>query len=192
MMRDVSLPLAADHPVAAALKDQAVQLRLGNAARALLGKRVADLTAIQRTAEAEAIAQEAVARAWKHRDRFDGSRDVVRWLVGFIVHVAQEFAKKRARDATSPPQDGPALEALAVDPSRPVDDALSDKLLASHLLEQLPSTDRQIVSMKYWDDLTCAEIGQQLGMQENTVRIRLFRAMQKLKQVCGVSEEGQP
>ena len=64
MMRDVSLPLAADHPVAVALKDQAVQLRLWNAAGALLGKRAAELSVTQRTAEAEVIAQEAAARAW--------------------------------------------------------------------------------------------------------------------------------
>src|SRR4051812_49623550 len=116
MMRDVSLPPASDHPVAVALKDSTVRLRLSNAARAFLGRRAAELSPTQRTAEAEAIVQEAAARAWKHRDRFDASRDVVKWLIGFIVHVAEEFAKRRRRDATSPPEDGPALEALAVDP----------------------------------------------------------------------------
>ncbi|HTU19345.1 MAG TPA: sigma-70 family RNA polymerase sigma factor [Gemmataceae bacterium] len=192
MMRDVSQPLASDHPVAVALKDAAVQLRLANAARALLGKRAAELSSTQRTAEAEVIVQEAAARAWKHKDRFDASRDVVKWLIGYIVNVAREFAKKRGRDASSLPEDGPGLEALAVDPSRPVDDAVTDTLLARHLLDQLPPTDRQIVEMKYWDEMTCAEIGQRLDMQENAVRIRLYRAIQKLKQMCGVTGEGQP
>ena len=191
MMRDVSEPLASDHPVAVALKDPAVRLRLANAARALLGKRAAELSPTQRTAEAEVIVQEAAARAWKHRDRFDASRDVVKWLVGYIVNVAREFAKKRSHDATSPPEDGPALDEMAVDPSRPVDEAVTDKLLARHLVEQLPPTDRQIVEMKYWDELTCAEIGQRLDMQENAVRVRLFRAIQRLKQLCGVTGEGQ-
>ena len=191
-MWDVSLPPASDHPVAVALKDSAVRLRLSNAARALLGKRAAELSPTQRTAEAEVIVQEAAARAWKHRDRFDASRDVVKWLVGFVVNVARELAKKRCRDATSPPEDGPGLDALAVDPSRPVEDAVPDRLLADHLLEKLPHTDRDIVRMKYWQELTCAEIGQRLGMQENAVRIRLYRAIQRLKQVCGVTGEGQP
>ncbi len=68
----------------------------------------------------------------------------------------------------------------------------SDQRIASHLLEQLPPTDRDIVRMKYWDELTCAEIGQRLDMQENAVRVRLYRAIQRLKQVCGVTGEGQP
>ncbi len=60
----------------------------------------------------------------------------MKWLVGFILNVAREFAKKRGRDATSPPEDGgPGLDALAVDPSRPVDDTVPDRLLA----DQKPS-----------------------------------------------------
>jgi RNA polymerase sigma factor (sigma-70 family) len=73
-----------------------------------------------------------------------------------------------------------------------VDDAVTDTLLARHLLDQLPPTDRQIVEMKYWNEMTCAEIGQRLDMQENAVRIRLYRAIQKLKQMCGVTGEGRP
>jgi RNA polymerase sigma-70 factor (ECF subfamily) len=191
-MRDVSLPPASDHPVAVALKDSTVRLRLSNAARALLGKRAAELSPTQRTAEAEVIVQEAAARAWKHRDRFDASRDVVKWLIGYIVNVARECAKRRRHDATSPTGDGPGLDEMAVDPSRPVDEGAIDKLLARHLVEQLPPTDRQIVEMKYWDELTCAEIGERLDMQENAVRVRLYRAIQRLKQTCGVTGEGQP
>jgi RNA polymerase sigma-70 factor (ECF subfamily) len=192
MSRDVLQPLAADDPVEVALNDPAIRTRLANAARAFLGKRVTELTLIQRTAEAEVITQEAAARAWKHRDQFDASRDVVKWLVGFVVNVAREFAKKRCRATTDPPEDGPELDALAVDPSRPLDDAITDKLLAGHLLAQLPPSDRDIVRMKYWEDLTCAEIGERIGLQENAVRVRLYRAILKLKQASGVAGEGQP
>lgn len=192
MMRDVSIPLAADDPVAVALNDRAIQTRLWNAARAFLGKRGAELSPTQRTAEAEVIVQEAAARAWKRREQFDASRDIVKWLVGFVINVAREFAKKRPRDTTGPPEDGPDLDALAVDPSRPLDDAIADKLLVDHLLAKLPVLDRHIVVMKYCDEMTCAEIGQRMGMNENAVRIRVYRAILKLKQVCGLTGEGQP
>jgi len=45
--------------------------------------------------------------------------------------------------------------------------------------------------MKYCEEMTCAEIGQRIGLRENAVRIRLHRAKQKLKQLCGVTGEGQ-
>jgi RNA polymerase sigma-70 factor (ECF subfamily) len=192
MSRDVSLPLAADEPVAVALNEPAIRTRLVNAARAFLGKRAAALTPIQRGAEAEAVAQEAIARAWKNRDQFDASKDVVKWLVGFVVNVARESAKKRCRDATGPLADGLGLEALAVDPARPADDAITDKLLAGQLLDRLPPGDREIVQLKYWEDLTCAEIGERIGLRENAVRVRLHRALLKLKRASGVAGEGQP
>ncbi len=191
-MLDVSIPLAENHPVAVALKDPLVQTRLRNAARAYLGRCSIELSLTQRTAEAEAIAQEAAARAWKRRDQFDVSRDVVKWLVGFVINVVREFAKKRSRDATGPPEGGADLEVLAVDPSRPIDDAVADKLLVEHLVAQLPPLDQQMVQMKYREQLTCAEIGQQIGMNENAVRIRVYRAILKFKNLCGLTGEGQP
>src|SRR5262245_7466512 len=124
MMLDVSISSAENHPVAVALSDPAIQTRLWNAARAVLGRRSGKRSPTQRTAEAEVIAQEAAARAWKRRDQFDASRDVVKWLIGFVSNVAREFAKKRPRDTTGPPEGGPDVATLAVDPSRPLDDAI--------------------------------------------------------------------
>ena len=191
-MLDVSIPLAENHPVAVALKDPAIQVRLLNAARGFLGRRSSELSPTQRTAEAEAITQEAASRAWKRRDQFDASKDVVKWLIGFVINVAREYAKKRSRDPTGAPEDGPGLEGLAIDPSRPLDDAIADKLLVEQLLAQLPQLDRQIVQMKYCEEMTCAEIGQQIGMKENTVRLRAYRAILKLKSLCGLTGEVQP
>jgi RNA polymerase sigma-70 factor (ECF subfamily) len=192
MIQDVSIPLAADHPVAVALNDAEVRLRLGSAARAFLGRRAAELSPIQRTAEAEAIVQEAEKRAWKNRDRFKEPGDVVAWLVGFVANVTREFVRDRCRQATSPPPDGPGLEALAVDRSRPVDDAVADKLLAEQLLGQLPPDDRAIVRMRHCEGMTCAEIGERIGIRENTARVRLHRALARLRRQCGVTGEGQP
>jgi RNA polymerase sigma-70 factor (ECF subfamily) len=177
--------------VAVALSDPAIQIRLRNAARAFLARRSSELSPTQRTADVEAITQEAASRAWKRRDQFDASREVVKWLVGFVINVAREYAKKRPRHTTSPPEDDPNLEALAVDPSRPPDIAIADKLLVEQLLGRLLPLDRQIVVKKHRDEMTCAEIGQQIGLNENAVRIRLYRAVLKLKNAYGLTGEGQ-
>lgn len=191
-MLDVSTPLAENHPVAVALNDPAIQIRLLNAARAFLGRRSGELSLTQRTEEAKAIAQEAASRAWKRRDQFDASKDVVKWLVGFVINVVREFAKKHSRDPTNLPEDGSDLEVLAVDPSRPLDDAIADKLLVEQLIAQLSQLDRQVVLMKYCEEMTCAEIAQRVGMNENAIRLRVYRAILKLKNLCGLTGEGQP
>ena len=95
-----------------------------------------------------------------------------RGSVGFVVRLSETPPEREVK------------EIIAV-----LDD---EPLLTDHLLAQLPPTDRDIVRMKYWEELTCAEIGQRLDMQENAVRVRLHRAIQKLKQLCGVTGEGRP
>lgn len=192
MMRELSIAQTEDDPIGAALKDPQVQVRLWNAARAALQRRGRELSPIQRTEEAKVIVQEASLRAWQRRSQFDGSRDAVNWLVGFVSNVAREFVKNYAREVTGTPSDGPGLEVLAVDPSRTVDDIIADKLLAEHLVGHLAEPDRQIVLMKICEGNTCAEIGQQIGMRECAVRVRIFRAMLKLKKICGLAREGQP
>jgi RNA polymerase sigma-70 factor (ECF subfamily) len=192
MTRDVSIPLAGDEPVAVALNDPAIRVRLSNAARAFLGKRAGELSPIQRTAEAEVIVQEAASRAWSRREQFDGSKEVVKWLVGFVINVSREFAKNRSRGGADRPEGTHDLETLAVDPSQPIEDAIADRLLVEHLLARLSQLDRQVVEMKYCEEMTCAEIGQRMGMSENAVRVRVHRAVLKLRTGCGLSGEAQP
>jgi DNA-directed RNA polymerase specialized sigma24 family protein len=107
-------------PVAAAVADPAVGARLIAAARALLGRRAHSLPATQRSAEAEEIVSEAAKRALQRRDRFDPTRHVVTWLVGFVSNVARDGAKRHPGDVTGPPWDAPRLEDLG----RPVEDAV--------------------------------------------------------------------
>jgi RNA polymerase sigma-70 factor (ECF subfamily) len=192
MKLDAPTQFAAEDPVGAALQDSAVQARLTAAARAIFGKRGDELSRVERIAEAHAIVQEAALRAWARREQFDASRDVVKWLVGFVMNVAREQVRERSRERLGAPQDGSSLESLVVDPGRDAPDAIADQLLASHLLEQLSSLDRQIVEMKYWQAMTCNEIGRQLNLSENAVRVRLHRALNDLKGRRRAAGEDQP
>src|SRR5881227_2023424 len=87
-------------PVAAALADPVVGSRLRAAARAFLIPRTLDLSPARRALEAEEIVSTARLRAWAKRGQFDPARDVVSWLVGFVVNVAREYLKKAGREWT--------------------------------------------------------------------------------------------
>jgi RNA polymerase sigma-70 factor (ECF subfamily) len=184
--------LAEDDPVAVALADQTVVTRLQNAARAFFGSWGAHISRTERDGEIEVILQEVRLRALRHRERFDPSKDIVTWLVGFVRNVARERARERSRLAAGLHPDGPELETLAIDRSRMIDDAVADQLTLNQLLEPLPAIERDILLMKYRDEMTFAEVGQRLGMRENAVRIRAFRALQKVRATQGFSGEGQP
>lgn len=185
------IPAEESDPIAVALNDTSVQARMNAAARAFLGRQATLMTATQRVAEAEVIVQEAASRAWARRSRFNRSKDVVNWLVGFVRNVAREFGKKRGRRADCSANDGTHVEAVALDLARPIDEIVCEKLLVGHLLAQLTPAERTVIQMKFEDDLTCAEIGKRIGVAENAVRVRVFRVIGKLKLLCGVTGEGQ-
>ncbi len=50
------------------------------------------------------------------------------------------------------------------------------------LLSHLPKSQRTVVTLHYLQEMTCKEIGLLLGTSENTIKSRLHRARQQLKQ----------
>jgi len=191
-MGDVSSPTAENDPVSAALADPGVTRRLLAAAQSFLGRRAYTIPATQRAAEAEAIVSEARRRALQRRDRYDPTRDVVRWVIQFVSNVTREFVKQHKRAATGPPPDGPPLEELAVDPTAPIDDAVAGKLDLEQWLGHLSPKDQDIIRLSYLEDWTFEEIGTRIGMNACAVRVRAHRARQRLRELAANSGEGQP
>jgi len=48
-------------------------------------------------------------------------------------------------------------------------------------LEALSEQDRQLLTLRYVNDLTQSAIAEQLGIPEGTVKVRLYRAREKLR-----------
>lgn len=78
---------------------------------------------------------------------------------------SEEYGEPRAEDLT-------------------VEEALVDAELVESLkseLEHLQPIEREIIGLKIWEELTFAEIAPILDMKENTVKVRYYRGLEKLK-----------
>ncbi len=53
--------------------------------------------------------------------------------------------------------------------------------LVKRLLTKLKESDREVITLHYFEEMTSSEIGAYLGVSENTVKSRLHRARQRLK-----------
>jgi RNA polymerase sigma factor (sigma-70 family) len=178
-------PTSESDPVTDAVADPAVWRQMTNAARAALGRRAFSLTRAQCAAEAEEVMARARERALSIRARYDPAQPVVPWLMGIVSKVTSEFVKKRGRDPTGPPPpSAPQLDELAVDLRASDADALADAELVEHLLAPLSPDDRELIRLKYTDDLTFAEIAAQVGSNENALRVRLHRLIGRLREAC--------
>jgi RNA polymerase sigma factor (sigma-70 family) len=61
-----------------------------------------------------------------------------------------------------------------------------DRWFAFHeAVEKLPKLDREVFEQWFYFDLTCVEIGRQLGIDERTVRRHLRSARERLKELLG-------
>jgi RNA polymerase sigma-70 factor (ECF subfamily) len=57
---------------------------------------------------------------------------------------------------------------------------LEDAIVVRQRMEELSSSDRELIRMAYWEDLSRDEIAEILGCSAVTVRVRLLRARNRL------------
>lgn len=131
--------------------------------------------------DAEDVAQETFLRAWKHLRRFDPARPLRPWLLS----IAANLSRNRRRSA------GRYLAALTRafrDEPKPVtpEEKSTQHMDANHLwkaVQNLSAPDQQIVYLRYFLDLSVAETAEVLQVAEGTVKSRLNRALEKLRNI---------
>ena len=73
----------------------------------------------------------------------------------------------------------------AAEPERSAEELALSQLRRDELIERIRSLgepDTSILLMKYWLNLTSAEIGERLGMKPNTVVVRAGRALKRIRE----------
>jgi RNA polymerase sigma-70 factor (ECF subfamily) len=124
--------------------------------------------------EAEDIAQDALLRAWRRRSTLRDADRRNQWLAAIVRNEAfRQHARVRPDlSSTIEYHEGEEDEGVlaAVE--------LADLHAA---LRALSERDRQLLEMRYEEDLTQATIARRLGIPEGTVKVRLHRARAKLR-----------
>ena len=124
--------------------------------------------------EAEDIAQDALLRAWRRRSTLRDTDRRNQWLAAI---VRNEAFRQHARVRPDPSatielregeEDARVLAAVELADLHAAMAALSDR-------------DRQLLELRYEEDLTQAAIARRLGIPEGTVKVRLHRARNKLR-----------
>jgi RNA polymerase sigma-70 factor (ECF subfamily) len=125
--------------------------------------------------EAEDIAQDALLRAWRRRSTLREADRRNQWLATI---VRNEAFRQHARVRPDPTATIEGYEG-AEDPQVV---ATVEKADLHAALKRLTDRDRRLLEMRYDEDLTQSTIAQRLGIPEGTVKVRLHRARDKLRQ----------
>ena len=134
-------------------------------------------------ADADEAAQEAFLAAWKGLPNFRGDSQFSTWLYQLTTHAAidlmrRQIATEDITEVSAPdPAPGPQQQAER----RETQEAVRDAIL------QLTPEYRQIVVLRFLEDLSYEEIGAALKLPSGTVKSRLNRAKAQLKDILSKS-----
>jgi RNA polymerase sigma-70 factor (ECF subfamily) len=124
--------------------------------------------------EAEDIAQDALLRAWRRRSTLRDAERRNQWLATIVRNEAFRAHARVKPDLTA------TVELLEGAEDEQVLAAVETADLHA-ALAGLSERDRQLLEMRYGEDLTQATIARRLGIPEGTVKVRLHRARDKLR-----------
>jgi len=133
--------------------------------------------------QAAELAQETFLKAFAALRGFDRSRPLRPWLLAVALNTtrsALRAGRNRARvvrhtdDGTDRARDtAPGPEALAAQGQH-------DRMLEA-MVRQLPDKLRDAVALRFWADMSFAELAQALGVSESAAKMRVYRALEQLR-----------
>jgi RNA polymerase sigma-70 factor (ECF subfamily) len=132
--------------------------------------------------DAEDAAQETFLRLWRHQKRWADVRDQRAWLARVAYRVALD--RRRKLPQISAEDSAQAVLELRAKGAGADEIAANQQMLAllERLIASLPPDLRDALTLSTVEEMTSAEIAALLGIPEASVRTRLFRARQLLRE----------
>ena len=137
--------------------------------------------------DAEDIAQQVFAKIYFSIKNFDFRSSLLTWIYKITVNECYDYLRKKRVRKLVYESDFTAEDSLrmensepAMDLKPPVDVQLAQHDLVTKLLSKISEEDRSLILLKEVEGHSVEELSQMTGMNENTIKVKLFRARQKL------------
>jgi RNA polymerase sigma factor (sigma-70 family) len=114
-------------------------------------------------------------------ERLKASRQPAGYLVVMLRNALRDEYRRRSKPGT-----------LVSWPSADVEDTTAEDVLVvrerrravSNALAQLQPAERELLRLRFWKDLSIAQIARQQGLPYSTVAVRMFRLLDKLRRLA--------
>jgi RNA polymerase sigma-70 factor (ECF subfamily) len=130
-------------------------------------------------ADAQDLAQETLLQAVKSAHRFRGDSALYTWLHGILLNLWRHHARQAARVTITDAVPETAAETAA--PGSALDQA-SDSDALWDALGQLTAAHREVLVLRFYEELRLDEIAAQLEISTGTVKSRLHYALRELRE----------
>ncbi|HTD41632.1 MAG TPA: RNA polymerase sigma factor [Mucilaginibacter sp.] len=134
--------------------------------------------------DAEEIAQDCFIKAYRSLSTFQRQSKFSTWLYSIVYTTAMTFLRKKRVDTDSIDDENTyiQLENSASGHDANLAENKSRSYYLNQAITQLLPDDAAIITLFYMGEQSLEEIGNTLGIEPNTVKVKLFRARQRLKE----------
>jgi len=145
------------------------------------------------------LLSDVVVEALRHESRFQEGRQPRAWLLG----IAANLIRRRQAEQARLHRREPLVRDLYADQDSHADDLLFDRVAAlAHavsdtadaqldvetLLSHIPADDAQVLRLAILNELDGADLGAALGISPGAARVRLHRALKRLRDALPTTE----
>lgn len=134
--------------------------------------------------DAEEIAQDCFIKAYRALHTFKQTSKFSTWLYSIVYTTSMTFLRKKRLDTQSIDDESSViqLEGRISDLSSNEVEHKSKMVFVNLAISRLLPDDAAIITLFYQGEQSLEEIGQALGMEANTVKVKLHRARHRLKE----------
>lgn len=134
---------------------------------------------------AEELAQDVFVKAYKNLASYRGESKFSTWLYTIVHTTCLSHMRKKGNLLKAVEEDKLVALQDAMDHDPPYGhlERNSRKIILDTAMQQLPDTDAQVLSLFYIASQSVEEIAAIMNMSTTNVKVRLFRARAKLKEI---------
>lgn len=143
---------------------------------------------------AQEVMQETIVKALEHADLFDPARQLTMWLLGIALNIIRHKKAQKVRQQgrefsfnqlsrlyVEPVNENDLLDQIAPSTQRSPEQVVESNEQIDDLLSLVSLDYQQILRLAFLEDVTREALAQHLGLTEGAARVRLHRALARLR-----------
>ncbi len=139
--------------------------------------------------EAEEIAQDAFMKAYRSLKDFRMKSSFATWLYRIVYNTAVSLVRSRKKNMLSL-DEFPADVIDFISAGKNEEESMLEyrNSLVNFALQNISEEDRGLITLFYYEELEAGEISRITGISRNNIKVRLFRARQKMAGIIRKAE----
>jgi RNA polymerase sigma-70 factor (ECF subfamily) len=130
-----------------------------------------------RVEEAEDVTENVFFKVFTRIQSFDIERDFRPWLSSIVINETRNYVNKNKITLFKDNADQTYIEPSTINLNR------EEILDVREGLKKLTQKEKEIITLRYYYELTIEEISRILKLPKNTVKVRIHRTLKKLRGV---------